>query len=392
MNNKLINKCYKESKKLLINNSTRFGALASSLSKKAKNRNYLSIFGRDASICSMGMAVSGDKRLIDTAKKSLVTLAEFQADNGQIPNYIKPEKKQVDFWYIGCIDATLWWLIAVKFFDNNVKDATLEKKYKKNIQKAISWLFAHEHPVFHLVSQNEVSDWADIFPRSGFVLYANALWYWVKILYNLKWKSETKKYFNYLFDPWEKISKEIARKNRRFLKLRSYIKNDRFNKDLYVSFVNYKFWGKDQDVYGNLIACLSGLTDSIKKKKIINYLIKQKANYPYPVKTVLRPFTKKSKFWRDYMEIHNQNFPYQYHNGGIWPYVGGFWVMALAESGKKELAESELEKLAEANKINNWQFNEWFHGQTGKPMGMAGQSWNAGMYLLAYNSLINKFK
>ena len=32
---------------------------------------------------------------------------------------------------------------------------------------------AQEHQRFFLLQQNEASDWADIMPRSGFVLYTN---------------------------------------------------------------------------------------------------------------------------------------------------------------------------------------------------------------------------
>ena len=73
----------------------------------------------------------------------------------------------------------------------------------------------------------------------------------------------------------------------------------------------------------------------------------------------------------------------QYHNGGSWPFIGGFWVLALASVGQYDQALKELEKLAHANYVNNWAFHEWFHGQSGEPSGMLGQSWNAAMFLLA---------
>ena len=99
------------------------------------------------------------------------------------------------------------------------------------------------------------------------------------------------------------------------------------------------------------------------------------------------PIKENSKLWRKYMESHNQNFPYKYHNGGIWPFVRCFFVCALASVGKKQEAENELEKIAIANKLSNWRFTEWFHGKTFKPMGMRGQSWNAGMFLFTYHYL-----
>src|SRR3989339_2070867 len=111
--------CYKQAIKLLKENSNEFGILACAKNNKAKQKNYLSIFGRDAAICSMAMVVSGDKKLQIIARHSLETLTQYQADNGQIAFWVKPEKKQADFYYLGCLDSTLWWLIAIKFYEQN---------------------------------------------------------------------------------------------------------------------------------------------------------------------------------------------------------------------------------------------------------------------------------
>ena len=171
----IIDDCYEQSLLLLKKNSSPHGINAASRSKKAIGRNYASVFGRDAAICSLGMAVSGDKELIRTAKNSLLTLAKYQAQVGQIPKFVKPEKEESDFWYAGCIDATLWWLIAVKFFETYFPDEQIEQKLLININMAIFWLRCQEHQGLFLLQQNEASDWADIMPRSGFVLYSNAL-------------------------------------------------------------------------------------------------------------------------------------------------------------------------------------------------------------------------
>ena len=76
-------------------------------------------------------------------------------------------------------------------------------------------------------------------------------------------------------------------------------------------------------------------------------------------------------------------------NGGeryafLWPFVGGFWVMALAQAGLLAEARAALQALAEVNARDDWRFTEWFHGRTLAPMGMAGQSWNAATFLLAH--------
>jgi glycogen debranching enzyme len=373
--------CYQESIKLLKKNSTKFGLLASGQSTKAKRRSYLSIFGRDASMSAIGVSISKKRDLISSARRSLETLAKYQADNGQIPFYVKPEEKEVDFYYLGCIDATLWWLIAIKLFDKNTS-YNLEKKLKININKAINWLKCQEHPNFYLLQQNEASDWADLMPRSGFVLYSNALWYWTKKLYNLSNTQNTKDYFNYIFAN-KKIPQKITKQNPRLTKFLEY-KNNK-NK-FYPSFVNYSFSGQEVDVFGNILACLSGLADNKTSKEITNYFVKQKANKSYPIKSVLKPIKKKDILWRKYMKHYNLNKPYQYHNGGIWPFIGGWWVVLLSNIDKP-LARKELEKLAELNQKNHWQFNEWFHAKNNKAMGVDHQSWNAAMYIMAYNAI-----
>ena len=93
--------------------------------------------------------------------------------------------READFWYLGCIDSTLWWLIAHRVSRCASQAARLEAQYAKQIRLALQWLLAQEHQRFFLLQQNEASDWADIMPRSGFVLYTNALWYHVKRLYRV---------------------------------------------------------------------------------------------------------------------------------------------------------------------------------------------------------------
>ena len=56
-------------------------------------------------------------------------------------------------------------------------------------------------------------------------------------------------------------------------------------------------------------------------------------------------------------------------------------------------AEMQLQKLAEANIQNNGNFAEWLDGKTGKiGKSQSGekesyQGWNAGMYIVAYESV-----
>ena len=69
--------------------------------------------------------------------------------------------------------------------------------------------------------------------------------------------------------------------------------------------------------------------------------------------------------WRDY--YGSLNTPHRYHNGGVWPFLGGFYVAALVKAGRQEAAVAALRNLAQLNECG--QFNEWHHGETGAPMG-----------------------
>ena len=97
--------------------------------------------------------------------------------------------------------------------------------------------------------------------------------------------------------------------------------------------------------------------------------------------------------WFSYFEKCAAKDPYQYLNGGIWPYLGAFYVVALVKAGKLAKAQEELKNLAQANKAGRereWEFNEWLDGITGQPAGSVYQAWSAGMYIFAYTCVTQK--
>jgi glycogen debranching enzyme len=375
----LLGICRSRSIELLKRNLTPDGILAASPGPRAAKRGYTAIFGRDAAVCAIGMALSGDRDLERAAEAGLHTLAQHQAPNGQIAKFVDVQRDEPDFWYLGCIDSTLWWLIALAFLDRHGGRNALRRRYAARIELAIQWLLAQEHQRFFLLQQNEASDWADIMPRSGFVLYTNTLWYCVKRLYRISHARETRDRFNELFHPF---SAAIAQYRRARL-LNDYVLKSARNRDLYLSFVNFSFFGEEGDVFGNVLAVLLGLADPRASARTLDGLTKARVGDPYPVRVVTHPIKRNSSLWRPYMARHRQNFVWQYHNGGIWPMVGGFWIAALVKAGRARQAADELTKLARVCALRNWAFTEWLQGKTLAPRGMPGQSWNAAAFLMA---------
>jgi glycogen debranching enzyme len=382
----LLAECAARAEALLKANLTPHGIRAAAPGRHARARGYDAVFARDAGLCVLAMARSRDPDLIQGARASLETLARHQADNGQIPKFVRLREREADFWYVGCIDATLWWLIAARHYVQLTGDHAFERSHAAAMERGLHWLRCQEHPKLGLVAQNEAADWADIMPRSGYVLYSNALWYYVKRLYRLPGERETRHHFNHLFFPFSGELPEY----RRLRLLGHFVRRKAQNRELYLSFVNFSFWGEEGDVLGNLLALLLGLASESRARGILRVLERNEVERPVPVRVTLSPIEPGTPLWRAYMGRHRQNLAYQYHNGGCWPFVGGFWVMGLAALGEKVKARAALARLAQTNAAGGWAFYEWFHGRTGEPMGMRGQSWSAAAFLLAHASLAGR--
>jgi hypothetical protein len=256
-------------------------------------------------------------------------------------------------------------------------------RWSREIERALAWLLAQEHQRLRLLQQNEASDWADIMPRSGYVLYSNALWYAVKKRFDLPDAEATRYHVNHLFQPFRRDLPDYHRARL----LQHYVRRGQRDPGLYLSFVNFASFGAEGDVFGNVLALLYGLADEDAALRIVKTLQASQCDRPYPMRVVLHPLSRQHELWRPYMARHQQNLPHQYHNGGIWPFVGGFWAMALARLGFTDAAHETLRRLADVNALDGWRFTEWFHGRTLAPMGMAGQSWNAATFLLAQRAL-----
>jgi glycogen debranching enzyme len=66
------------------------------------------------------------------------------------------------------------------------------------------------------------------------------------------------------------------------------------------------------------------------------------------------------------------------------------WVQCIHRLGFHEIACRELVRLAQLNQLGRdqeWEFNEWAHGVTGRPMGKAFQAWSAAAFIRACHEI-----
>jgi hypothetical protein len=144
------------------------------------------------------------------------------------------------------------------------------------------------------------------------------------------------------------------------------------------------------DVYGNILAGLFNVIDLERTRVAFRFMWGVGVNEPFPVVNLYPPVNAGDPGWRNYYTVNLLNLPHHYHNGGIWPFIGAQWVRFISRLGLKELAQQELYKLAELNRLginHEWEFNEWHHGKTGRPMGKAFQAWSAAGFIQAYDEL-----
>ncbi|MBI4672001.1 MAG: glycogen debranching protein, partial [Chloroflexi bacterium] len=161
----------------------------------------------------------------------------------------------------------------------------------------------------------------------------------------------------------------------------------------YLPWVAFREYGDWCDALGNALAILTGIAGKHRSAHILRYMNDVGMAEPYPTKAIYPPIFPGESNWRDYYRSRNLNLPHQYHNGGIWPMVGGFHIAALVRQGWYDEAECLLDLLAQANRrghAHEWEFNEWLHGETGRPMGYTLQAWSAAMFLYAEHALRTK--
>jgi glycogen debranching enzyme len=332
---------------------------------------YEAIWARDSIIASLGASLLGAE-FKPAFTKSIETLSKNQSVLGQIPNCVGSfnDDRQSDVTF-NSIDSTLWYLIGQKIY-LQAYDNFLQEKYKNNIAQALSWLKHQDPDEVGVLAQQPTMDWQDAFPHKyGYVINTQALYY----------------------AALKQTGDESSAEN-----LKKIINGERAK---YISLYDEKLgyywpWGwKNHNAYreheewfdtlGNLLAIITGLATPAIAKSILRFMEKEKINKPYPCKCIWPPIKKGDKAWHDYFADCDARLPYHYSNAGVWTFIGGFYVAALIKTGEFKKAQAELEKLAVANlqKLDGYEFNEWLDGKTGKPQGGGYQAWSAGMFIYA---------
>jgi len=337
---------------------------------------YPEPYTRDLMISLLGIAVSENKELIESIKRVLETLAKNQTEHGHIPSLVH------DPGDLGASDTTPLFLLALGIYRKLTGKGNF---LQKAAQKALTWM-AYQSPGDRVVvAQQPTSDWRDEQWVLGYGLYVNTLVY---------------SYLR-LFEQHEQ-AEQLSREMKHFTITEGVI-HRHVHEGLavphkpYYALWSYKVHSSERfDLLGNSLAILSGIAPPSRAEEMIAWVeeeclsMRKKGELALDLPPNFFPFIKpRDPDWHP--RYRKFNMPGNYHNGGIWPFISGFYVAALVAAKKYSLAEEKLQALTEVarrsnsrlNKNLKFGFNEWLKAQNGRPMGQNWQTWSAALYLYA---------
>ncbi len=369
---------------------------------------YPQVWARDNGIVSLGAFASGDADLIATAKASLRTLGAHQSQRGLIPLNVNPDNGYISTENAGAVDANLWFILLHFLQIQATGDIDFLNENWEKITQALIWLEYQDMNECGLLEVPEAGNWMDLIAVRYNTLYDNVLYYASVLAYELMWKRLTAATIGHQVNVnaaqiHERINLLmwidrcwVAEHFAEHLERLKAIRLEWFmlyhnigtisSRPYYLPWVAFREYGDWCDTLGNCLAILTGIADYHRSEHILRYMYQVGIAEPFPSKAIYPPIHPGESDWRSYYRSRNLNLPHQYHNGGIWPMVGGFHVAALVRHQWQPEAERLLLSLASSNQQGrnaNEGFNEWMHGVSGHPMGFDLQGWSAAMYLYA---------
>jgi sucrose-6F-phosphate phosphohydrolase len=397
---------YEQALAALRRNITPLGFSACSLQHNTvtgTDANYRSVWARDGAITVTNTLHLADDDIRAAQVATLETLLNATTPNGQIPANVRLDDGQPDYSGVGSIasiDSGLWVIIALFNFASHTGDHSLLYRHAARLQTIMNWLSAQDSNNDGLLEIPEAGDWTDLFGRSYNVLYDEVLWFRANVCYGrilelmgqfdraadyLRWSQKIRSRILDVFWPTTAPDANGPRANR-FADRQSGLGDTQY---LLAEITPFAFnWRCD--TYGNILAFLMNVLDVDRARIAFRFMWGVGVNQPWPVANLYPVVQAGDPDWRAYYTVNLLNLPQHYHNGGIWPFIGGMWVRFIHRLGFHEVACRELVRLAELNRLgrdHEWEFNEWAHGRTGQPMGKAFQAWSAASFLRACHEL-----
>lgn len=380
---------YLKAKDLLFKASSNDGFLASA----NDITNYKRVWARDGVICGLAALLDGDAKLIETFKNTLITLAQNQHELGHIPSNVYFGENGVDVSFgglAGRVDTISWFIIGICNYVHHTNDTDFLQKHLGHIEKGFQLLNAWEFNNNHLIYVPRSGNWADEYITEGHIFYDQVLRLWaLKCVQKL-----------HPSDTYEKKIISVSRKLED--NYRSGNVKSPYHPNAYEKLEASKYWAASVnpsgyqtmfDAFGNSIALLLNLGETEFIQKIISYSENLRGSLPLQLLPAFwGPIHEGYQDWETLLnncKYEFRNYPYQFHNGGTWQMVNGFYGMAMAEKNI-DISKEILKHIKTLNKVEDYSFYENFDSKTKMPNGVPLCTWSAAGEILLENYINGK--
>lgn len=363
----------------------------------AENRsNYKRVWARDGVICGLAALASGDEQLIATFRITLETLAANQHANGTIPSNVMTNDTETEVSYgglAGRVDAVTWFVIGICQYAFYTNQTAFVEKHEEHIQKCLQLLEAWEFNNKGLLYVPLSGNWADEYITDGYVLYDQLLRIWALKSYNHFVKRDQ------ISGKIQKITQQLE------VNFTPHAVGEKYHERAYreaniknympcsFSPAGYKI---QFDAFANSLALFLNIGTKSFQQDILEYSLALKKEMPLQLLPAFWPPIHETDLdWnllKNNCKYEFRNYPHEFHNGGSWAMVNGFYGLALLSKGNNQEASQVLKAINAINAFEDFSFYENFNSATKAPNGVPFCAWSAAATVMLHQSIVTNFK
>lgn len=397
-NSALVDKGLREAIALLQRAQTPHGFLASPTDRT----NYRRVWARDGVVCGLAALAAGNDDLADGLRTTLDTLAAAQGPQGQIPSNVSVGSDgtvdAVSYGGLaGRVDTIPWFVLGVARWVEATGDRAFLARMAPVVEESLALLEAWEFNGRGLVYVPQGGDWADEYDLHGYLLYDQIL----RLAALSAWAPHA--------------ARPLDLERREALVRTTFWPHPGADPDLvYHPHALRRLLDRDGVpdhplaalTPGGYIPRFDGLGCALALAFDLAFtgplaeqlldcgerLAAQTATDLLPA--FWPPVTPDDPAWSGLAENYRDSFsnrPGHYHNGGVWPFVNGWWGVALARHGRTDAARAVLDRLHAFNQLDGegdgWGFYEYTPADAVAPHGTRHQTWSAAAVVMLHHAL-----
>jgi hypothetical protein len=400
-----VNAGYEKALGLLRECATRHGFVASAIDRD----NYRRVWSRDGVIMGLAALQAGDDALIRTFRRTLETLIDYQGPHGEIPSNVDPVEGNVSYGgTVGRVDADLWFGIGLGQYARATDDRGFLEHAATAIDRVRFLLGAWEFNNRGLLYIPQTGDWSDEYIQNGYVLYDQLLY--------LQFQREVAAIDRFLGREFRPATHDKRRRLKRLIRANYWfqadgsVPDDVYHEVLFrkggraarrcagrqwMPFFSPLGYGYRFDSLANVLAGLLRVADPDQSRRVDRRIEEDIVPDEMPVLPAFHPVIRPwDDDWEDLQTMFTYTFkndPHEYHNGGLWPMVTGFYVADLARRGEADRARRYLGGIDSANALDSegeaWSFPEYVHGKQFTAGGMSRLGWSAAASVIGHRAV-----